>query len=122
MMFKRAQDRYGDTPIAETPYQRAKQVWDERIGSARVQAMNWRAMAFACLALAAFLALSLVWQSAQGRITPYIVEVDKFGAVQGIAPATTAYNPTDAEIAAALSRFIGDVRALSIDPIVVRKN
>ena len=121
-MFKRAQNRYGDTPIAETPYQRATQAWDERIGSARVQAMNWRLMAFACLALAVFLALALVWQSAQGRITPYIVEVDKFGSVQGIAPATTAYNPTDAEIAAALSRFVSDVRSLSIDPIVVRKN
>ena len=121
-MFKRTQNRYGDTPVAETPYQRAKQAWDDRIGSARVQAMNWRLMAFACLALAVFLAAGLMWQSAQGRITPYIVEVDKFGSVQGIAPATTAYNPTDAEIAAALSRFIGDVRGLSIDPIVVRKN
>ncbi len=122
MMFKRTQNRYGETPVAETPYQRAQQVWDERLGSARVQAMNWRAMAFACLALAVFLALSLAWLSAQGRITPYIVQVDKFGTVQGIAPATTAYNPTDAEIAATLSRFISDVRALSIDPIVVRKN
>ena len=121
-MFKRTQNRYGDTPVAETPYQRAKQAWDDRIGSARVQAANWRLIAFACLALAVFLAAGLIWQSAQGRITPYIVEVDKFGSVQGIAPATTAYNPTDAEIAATLSRFVGDVRSLSIDPIVVRKN
>ena len=121
-MFKRTQNRYGDTPVAETPYQRAKQAWDDRIGSARVQGANWRLIAFACLALAVFLAAGLIWQSAQGRITPYIVEVDKFGSVQGIAPATTAYNPTDAEIAATLSRFVGDVRSLSIDPIVVRKN
>jgi type IV secretion system protein VirB5 len=27
-------------------------VWDERIGSARVQAKNWRLMAFGCLTLA----------------------------------------------------------------------
>ena len=29
-----------------SPYQKAKSAWDERIGSARVQAYNWRAMAF----------------------------------------------------------------------------
>lgn len=121
-MFKRPQNTYGDTPQAETPYQRARQVWDERIGAARVQAMNWRLMAFACLGLAGFLAGGLIWQSAQGRITPYVVEVDKFGSVQAIAPAATPYNPTDAQIAAAVSRFIIDVRSLSIDPIVVRKN
>ena len=33
------------------PYQSAAQVWDDRIGSARVQAKNWRLMAFGCLTL-----------------------------------------------------------------------
>ena len=51
-IFKRAVQRYGRTPEPETPYQRAGQLWDERIGSARVQARNWRLMAFGCLALA----------------------------------------------------------------------
>jgi type IV secretion system protein TrbF len=37
-MFRRPNIRYGKTPEPETPYQRAGQVWDERIGSARVQA------------------------------------------------------------------------------------
>ena len=41
-MFRRPTVRYGRTPQPETPYQRAGQVWDERIGSARVQAKNWR--------------------------------------------------------------------------------
>ena len=77
-MFKRPQNRYGDTPQVETPYMRARQVWDKRIGSARVQAMNWRLMALSCLGLSAFLAVGLVWQSAQGRITPY-VDFDDIG-------------------------------------------
>lgn len=122
MMFRRPLNRYGDTPEAETPYARAKQVWDERIGSARAQALNWRVMALACLSLSAVLAAALIWLSAQSRITPYVVEVDKLGSVQAIAPATEAYNPIDAQIASTLSRFIADVRSLSIDPIVVRKN
>ena len=44
MRFKRLQVRYADTPQPATPYQSAAQVWDERIGSARVQAKNWRFM------------------------------------------------------------------------------
>ncbi|WP_436428210.1 VirB8/TrbF family protein, partial [Enterococcus faecium] len=51
MRFKRAVQRYGRTPEPETPYQRAGQLWDERIGSARVQARNWRLMAFGGLFL-----------------------------------------------------------------------
>src|SRR3546814_3308322 len=43
--------RYGQTPEPVTPYQKAAQLWDERIGSARVQARNWRLMAFGSLAL-----------------------------------------------------------------------
>ena len=52
-MFRRPTIRYGQTPEPVTPYQRAAQVWDDRIGSARVQARNWRLMAFGCLILSA---------------------------------------------------------------------
>jgi type IV secretion system protein VirB5 len=121
-MFKRATQAYGDTPQPVTPYQKAAQVWDERIGSARVQAKNWRLMAFGCLMLSFGLAGGLVWQSAQSRVTPYVVEVDKLGGVQTVGPAIRPYQPTDAEIAYHLARFIIDVRSLPIDPIVVRRN
>ena len=45
-LFKRPTTHYGKSPEPVTPYQKAAQVWDDRIGSARVQARNWRAMAF----------------------------------------------------------------------------
>lgn len=121
-MFRRSINRYGDTPEPVTPYQKAQQLWDERLGSARVQARNWRLMAFVCLSLATGLAAGLVWQSAQSRIMPYVVEVDKLGGVQAVGPAVRAYKPDDAAIAYHLARFVRDVRSLSIDPIVVRKN
>ena len=121
-MFKRATQAYGDTPQPVTPYQKAAQVWDERIGSARAQAKNWRLMAFGCLMLSFGLAGGLVWQSSQSRVTPYVVEVDKIGGVQAVGPAIRPYQPTDAEIAYHLARFITDVRSLPIDPIVVRRN
>jgi type IV secretion system protein VirB5 len=122
MRFKRPQVRYADTPQPATPYQAAAQVWDERIGSARVQAKNWRLMAFGCLALALLMAGGLVWRSAQSIVTPYVVEVDKTGQVRAIGEAATPYRPADAQVAYHLAHFITLVRSLSIDPIVVRQN
>ena len=121
-MFKRPSTHYGKSPEPETPYQRAAQVWDDRIGSARVQAKNWRLMAFGCLALALLMAGGLVWRSAQSIVTPYVVEVDKTGQIRAVGEAATPYRPADAQIAYHLAHFITLVRSLSIDPIVVRQN
>ena len=55
-MFRGPNIRYGTTPEPETPYQRAGQVWDDRIGSARVQAKNWRLAFFGMLVLSGGLA------------------------------------------------------------------
>jgi len=122
MMFKRSTTTYGQSEAPVTPYQKAAQVWDERIGSARLQARNWRFMAFGCLALALGLSGGVVWQAGRSTITPYVVEVDRLGSVQAIEPAQQNYEPADAQIAFHLARFIENVRSLSIDPIVVRKN
>ena len=42
----------GGSGGSHNPYARAASAWDERIGSARVQAHNWRIVAFAAMALA----------------------------------------------------------------------
>ncbi len=120
--FSRSSVRYGETPTLETPYQRASQAWDERIGSARVQASNWRLMAFGGFALSAGLAAAVVWLGARGTVTPWVVEVDRLGQAQAIAPATANFRPTDAQIAWHLARFVENVRAVSADPIVVRQD
>ena len=120
-MFKRPSIRYGRMPEPETPYQKAAQVWDERIGSARVQAKNWRLMAFGCLMLSGGLASGLVWQSLRGTVTPWVVQVDHLGQAQAVAPADGSYQPTDPQIAFHLARFIEDVRGLPTDGIVLRQ-
>ena len=122
MRFKRPQVRYADTPQPATPYQAAGQVWDDRIGSPRVQARNWRLMAFGCLTLALLMAGGLVWRSAQSIVTPYVVEVDNAGQVRTVGEAATPYRPNDAQTAHHIARFVTLVRSLSIDPIVVRQN
>ena len=121
-IFKRPTTHYGKVPEPETPYQKAAQVWDERIGSARVQARNWRYMAFGSLILSVGFAGALVWQSARGTIVPWVVQVDNLGQAQAVAPAAADYRPTDPQIAFHLGRFIEQVRALPADAIVVRQN
>jgi type IV secretion system protein TrbF len=121
-MFRRPNVRYGVTPEPETPYQRAGQVWDERIGSARVQAKNWRFAFFGMLALSGGLAVGLLWLTSRGTITPWVVQVDRLGQAQTVAPAVADYRPTDPQIAWHLARFIEEVRGIPADPVVLRRN
>jgi type IV secretion system protein VirB5 len=121
-MLKRSTTAYGHTPHPETPYQRAAQAWDDRIGSARIQAKNWRLMAFGSLMLSAGLASALVWQSTRGTIVPWVVEIDKLGQTQTVAPANSGFKPSDPQIAYQLAEFISNVRAIPNDAVVVRSN
>ena len=117
MQFRRAPIRYGRTPEPETAFQKAGQVWDERIGSARVQARNWRLIAFGNLFLAAALAGGLFWEGAR-----WVVEIDKLGQAQAVSAAVADYRPTDPQIAWHLARFVENVRAIPADPVIVRQN
>ncbi|TPG48055.1 conjugal transfer protein TrbF [Sphingomonas glacialis] len=121
-MFRRSSVRYGTTPEPETPYQRAAQVWDDRIGSARVQARNWRLAFFGTLTLAGGLVAGIVWQGARGTVTPWVIQIDKLGEAQAVGPADAGYQPTDPQIAFHLARFIEEVRGIAADPVVVRQN
>lgn len=120
--FKRSTTHYGKSPEPETPYQRAAQIWDERIGSARVQARNWRLMAFGCLILSGGFASALVWQSTTGNVVPWVVEVDNLGKSHAVGPAEASFEPSDPQIAFHLARFIEQVRAIPADAIIVRQN
>ncbi len=119
---KRPEVSYGRTPEPVTPYQKAAQVWDERIGSARVQARNWRLACLGALAVAGVLAGGL-WHSAiRSGVVPYVVEVDALGAARSAGPASSAYHPGDGQIAYHLAEFVEHVRSVPIDPVVVRRN
>jgi type IV secretory pathway TrbF-like protein len=82
----------------------------------------WRVAFFGALALSGGLASGLVWQSARGTITPWVVQIDKLGQAQAVAPAVADYQPTDPQIAWHLARFIEEVRSISADPVVLRQD
>lgn len=120
--FHRPSVRYGETPEPVTPYQKAAQVWDERLGSARVQAANWRIAALSSTSLSVLLGLTLLLAVGRSAVVPYVVEVDRLGEVRAVGPAVEPYQPSDAQIAHFLARFIENVRSLSVDPVIVRTN
>jgi len=105
-----------------TPYQRAGQVWDDRMGLSIAHARNWRRIALANLALAAFLGAGWWVQADRAVVRPFVVEVSDWGQTQRITALDGRYAPTEAQTGYALAQWIRDVRSKSIDPIVIRQN
>ena len=87
-----------------------------------MQARNWRLAFFGALLMSGGLAAGLVWQSARGTVTPWVVQVDKLGQAQAVAPAVADYRPTDPQIAWHLARFIEQVRRIPADAVVLRND
>jgi type IV secretion system protein VirB5 len=121
-MFRRPTIRYGKSVEPITPYQAAKQEWDRRVGEPVVQGKNWRLAFFCATALNFGLGGGWAWQSARGHIVPWVVQVDRLGEAQAVAPAEAGYRPTDPQVAFHLARFIEQVRGIAADPVVVRQN
>jgi type IV secretion system protein VirB5 len=120
--FRRPNDRYGSSAPVASPYQRAAQEWDNRIGSAVVQAKNWRLAAFGAIGLAALSLGGFIYQSGNTNIATYVVPVDKYGRPGRIELAGRTYTPSTAETGYFLADWVKLTRSKSIDPIVIRDN
>ncbi len=107
---------------ADTPYARARQEWDARMGSAVLSARSWRRIAFASLALAGVLGGSLTLVALQRRTFVHVVEVTPEGQVMSVRAADGAWTPGQAQIAYHLGRFVRLVRSLPTDGVVLREN
>jgi type IV secretory pathway TrbF-like protein len=96
-------------------YLAARREWNERYGDYIAQANNWRLIAIAALGVAAVAVAGNVWQSSQSRVQPFVVEVDKLGDALAIQRADVAPPVPVGVVRAQLSRYIQDVRSVSID-------
>ena len=123
MRLKEVQ-RFSPEGDPETPYTRAKKEWDDRIGSARVQAFHWRAAFFASALLCVVLASGLIYLSSRQHAVPYIIEVDRLGRVQHVGSVTQASSeePGKEAVKYFLAQFVINVRSLPLDPVVLKKN
>ena len=106
----------------ETPYSRAAREWDNRIGSARVQARNWRIMAFAAMGGMLLLGIGLITLSRQKQVETFLVEVDPAGMPGRVTLADQAYDPDDATVGYFVGELVKLVRQRPVDPVVMRQN
>lgn len=109
-------------PPPDTPYRRARQEWDARMGSAVLSARAWRMTAFAGIGLAAALGAALTMVALDQRTVVHVVEVSPEGQVMQVRAADGRWSPTNAQIAHHLGRFVRLVRALPTDGVVLREN
>ena len=77
MLFKqREKFNQANNPNPASPEERAASVWDKRMGSAVVQAYNWRRISLGLIVTCIILAGGLVWQSMKTTVVPYVVCTD----------------------------------------------
>lgn len=110
--------------IPESPYLKAKEEWDNRIGSTVVQAKNWRIACISSLLLSGLLTGVVLFQASQSKIVPVIVGLDKeTGEARTLGAVTKdAYTPGPLEIKYFLSEFVRYVRAVPLDQVVIKQN
>jgi type IV secretory pathway TrbF-like protein len=101
----------------DNPYLSARREWNERYGDYIARARSWRWAAFAALAVSLVLAIGVVWQAAQSKVVPYVVEVDKLGDAIAVARADRAATTDVRVVKAQLATWIVDVRSVSSDPL-----
>ena len=81
---------------------------------------NWQLAAFFAFAVLALAVFGLVTLSAQSRVVPYVVEVDRLGRASAIAPAEAVPAVADRVVVAALSAFVTNIRTVYADPVAQR--
>ena len=106
---------------SHNPYARAAAAWDDRIGSARVQARNWRYIAFASMVLALISTTGAVVLGIKKQVATYVVEVDKAGMPGRITLASEPYQPATAQVGYFVGEVVRLVRERPLDPVVMRQ-
>jgi type IV secretion system protein VirB5 len=109
------------TADSHNPYARAAAAWDDRIGSARVQARNWRYIAFGAMALALISTTGAVVLGVKKQVATYVVEVDKAGMPGRITLASEPYHPATAQVGYFVGEVVQLVRERPLDPVVMRQ-
>jgi type IV secretion system protein VirB5 len=121
-MFSHRRLDTGSSVPQETPYLRAKQVWDGRIGDAYAHARNWRIMAFCMVGVSVIFAAGFVYEATRTKIATYYVPISEIGKPGKVVLANNTYTPTNAAITYFLSNWVRTSFAKPLDPIVLREN
>ena len=81
---------------------------------------NWQWVAALALVLLGLATTGLVTIATQSRVVPYVVEVDRMGRAEAVAPAEAVPLAEDRVVVAALSSFVTSIRTVYADPVAQR--
>ena len=101
-------------------YRAARQEWLERYGDYIAEARAWRRVAMLSLLVAALAISALIANGTQNHVVPYVVRVDKLGAVAAVDRADRMVRPDQPLIVAQLARWVGAVRTVYVDAAAQR--
>jgi type IV secretion system protein VirB5 len=105
-MFSQRRLDTGTSLPQETPYQRARQVWDNRIGDGYAHARNWRIMAFCMAGVSLIFAAGFVYEATRTKIAAYYVPISEIGRPGKVVLAGNTYTPTNAAVTYFLSDWV----------------
>lgn len=106
----------------ETPYNRAKEEWNDRLGPIVKNAHSWRLAFFIAMAYGATQTASTVYLATKSSIQPYYVRVYENGQPDVIGPVSDKYTPTQAEVRYGLTQWLEWTRGISLDPVLTKEN
>jgi type IV secretory pathway TrbF-like protein len=106
-----------------TPYEKAKEVWNARMGSVQVEARNWRMIALFSLFMSTLSIMGNIYLGAQAKVIPYVVEVKQNGEASVLGTASGLHGQAhERAVAFFLSRFIMLAREIPADAVLLRDN
>ena len=108
-------------PSEISPYQRAYQEWENRIGSARKQARNWMLAGIASIIMCILLLISIIVVVNRQKMYVYVAEIKPEESVVNVQTAVKSYTPTIAQKIAFVSDFIKNITQIPLDPVVLNK-
>ncbi len=104
----------------ERRFHRARHGWDNRFGNLVLARRNWQLLAVSLLVLVFFETAALFLLGRQSKVVPYVVEVDRFGAVANFGPAEQLKKLDERLIRSLLSHWIWNTRSVVSDPSAQR--
>lgn len=110
------------TPSAETPYMRAKQVWDQRLSGFALAASHWRTLALVSMAVTCLLLILLLISLSWHKPSLYVAEVSRNGEVVNVKLLAQAYQPTQAQEEYFITQYIKLIRNIPLDPVAAKNN
>lgn len=120
LLTKRSSFRPSVPP--DSPFTRAQGEWNDRLGSLVQAARNWRLAAFGSLAVTTLAVAGLIYQSSRTTVQPYYIRVAENGEPFAVGTVPEVFTPTGNEIRWHLGTWLGWVRGIPLDPVVVKKN